>query len=174
MEKSWGPNYLKFGLGLASRRRSRRAPTSAPSHRATWLNSLGAEWRNSDSASTTASSSEFYQPFDDPQRGVRRAALQGDEKPIAFFVDGRPHRSNTWWRQTRVHVDVGVQNKFGELHFGGFVGRLRAKEDFGLTTVAPNYDIDQSGYTASATIDQIDRPQFPRNGILSPARGTTT
>ena len=169
VEKSWGPNYLKFGLGLASDDEQTRFNIGA-SHRATWLNSLGAEWRNDlQFGYHDRFSSEFYQPFAIRSGAFVAPRFEANEKPIAFFVDGS-RIGQYVVETTRVHVDVGVQNKFGELRFGGFVGRLRAKEDFGLTTVAPNYDIDQSGYTASATIDQIDRPQFPRNGMLASAR----
>ena len=45
IEKSWGPNYVKFGLGLAADSDQTRFNVGL-SHRATWLNSLGAEWRN--------------------------------------------------------------------------------------------------------------------------------
>jgi NTE family protein len=46
IEKSWGPNYLRFGLGYASDFSEEQRFNFSVMHRMTWLNSLGAEWRN--------------------------------------------------------------------------------------------------------------------------------
>jgi NTE family protein len=168
-EKSWGPNYVKFGLGLAADSDQTRFNVGL-SHRATWLNSLGAEWRNDAQLGfNTRFASEFYQPLSFRSGAFVAPRVELDERPIAFFLDGR--RIGEYVVQTaRVHLDAGLQNKYGEVRFGAFTGRLRANEDFGLVTGAPNFDIGQSGYTASATFDQIDRPQFPRNGVLASAK----
>ncbi len=46
IEKSWGPDYLRFGLGLSSDFQGDAYFNILASYRKTWLNSLGAEWRN--------------------------------------------------------------------------------------------------------------------------------
>ena len=46
MEKSWGPNYLRFGLGFSSDMKGDTFFNLLASYRRTWINSLGAEWRN--------------------------------------------------------------------------------------------------------------------------------
>jgi NTE family protein len=173
VEKSWGPHYVKFGLALASDKEQTRFDLAA-SHRATWLNSLGAEWRNDVQVGYhDRVSSEFYQPLHFRSGVFVAPRYQYDNKPIVFFVDGR--RVGEYMVQTsRVHLDVGAQNKYGELRLGAFTGRLKAEEDFGTVSLAPNYDINQTGYTASATFDQIDRPQFPRNGLLVTANAYGT
>ncbi len=64
IEKSWGPNYFKFGIGYATDFKSEQRFSAAFMYRMTWLNSLGAEWRTDarigyiDELYT-----EFYQPF---------------------------------------------------------------------------------------------------------------
>src|SRR5205085_2035815 len=40
VEKSWGPNYLRFGLGLVSDLKGDSYFNLAASHRRTWVNSL--------------------------------------------------------------------------------------------------------------------------------------
>ena len=45
VEKSWGPDYLRFGLGLSSDFKGDAYFNLLASYRKTWLNSLGAEWR---------------------------------------------------------------------------------------------------------------------------------
>ena len=169
IEKSWGPNYVKFGLGLAADSDQTRFNVGL-SHRATWLNALGAEWRNDAQLGFhNRFMSEFHQPLSFRSGAFVAPRLEFDERPIAFFIDGR--RLGEYVVQTaRAHLDAGLQNKYGELRLGVFAGRLKANEDFGLATGAPDFDIMQTGYTASATFDQLDRPQFPRNGVLASAK----
>lgn len=164
VEKSWGPNYVKFGLGVASDKEQTRFNLGA-SHRATWLNSFGAEWRNDlQLGYHDRVASEFYQPLHFRSGAFVAPRIEWEEKPIPFFI-ARRHVGEYRVQTTRVHLDLGAQNKYGELRVGGFAGRLEAREDFGTFTLAPNFDLDQTGYTVSAIFDQIDRPQFPRNGL---------
>ncbi len=46
VEKSWGPDYLRFGLALSSDFEGDAYFNVLASYRRTWLNSLGGEWRN--------------------------------------------------------------------------------------------------------------------------------
>lgn len=43
-EKSWGPDYLRFGLGLLTDSRDDTIVNGLVSYRRSWLNRLGAEW----------------------------------------------------------------------------------------------------------------------------------
>ncbi len=43
-EKSWGPDYLRFGLGLASDFQGDNQFNALVEYRKTWLNRLGGEW----------------------------------------------------------------------------------------------------------------------------------
>jgi NTE family protein len=173
VEKSWGPNYLKFGLGLAADREQTRFNVAA-SHRATWINALGAEWRNDlQTGYHDRFASEFYQPLHFRSGAFVAPRFEAQEKPIPFFFERR-HLGEYRVQTTRGHLDLGVQNKYGELRAGAFAGQLRAEEDFGVFRSAPNYDIGQIGYMASATFDQIDRPRFPRQGFLATLRAYGT
>jgi len=164
-EKSWGPNYVKFGLGLAADSDQTRFNLGM-SHRATWLNSLGAEWRNDVQLGFhNRLSSELYQPLSFRSGAFVAPRVELNERPIAFFVEGRRIGEYTV-ASSRLHLDAGLQNKYGEVRLGAFAGRLKATEDFGLITLLPDYSVAQTGYTAAATLDQIDRPQFPRSGVF--------
>ena len=97
--------------------------------------------------------SQSHQPLSFRSGAFVAPRVELDERPIAFFLDGR--RIGEYVVQTaRAHLDAGLQNKYGEVRLGVFAGRLRANEDFGLATGAPDFDIMQSGYTASVTFDQ--------------------
>ena len=65
VEKSWGPNYLRFGLGLSTDFSGDAFFNVIGSYRKTWLNSLGAEWRTDVQIGRTNHrlTSEFYQPL---------------------------------------------------------------------------------------------------------------
>jgi NTE family protein len=66
VEKTWGPDYVRFGLGLSSDFTSQSSFFNlAASYRKTWINSLGASWRNMvQFGFSNLIASEFYQPLD--------------------------------------------------------------------------------------------------------------
>jgi len=173
VEKAWGPDYLKFGLGVATDNDQARFSALAR-YRKTWLNSFGAEWRNDLQMGTyTRVASEFYQPL-----GLRAGAFVAPRfdytsDPVIFFSEGR-RLGEYKVSRTRIHIDGGVQNYLGEARAGVFAGRLKANEDFGLVTTVPDYDIRQAGYTFSATFDRLDNVNFPRNGFLARLTGFGT
>ncbi len=77
-EKAGGPNYLKFDLGLYGSEGRRPGFVVYAKHTRTWLNSLGAEWRNEVQLGYFNNlSTSFYQPLD-----VEPAVLRGTEGDI--------------------------------------------------------------------------------------------
>jgi NTE family protein len=164
-EKSWGPDFLKLGLSFASDAHQTRF-NAAVSHRSPWMNSLGAEWRNElrvghhDRLST-----EFFQPVSFRAGAFVAPRFDWRNEPIEFYVEGL--RIGGLEVQTaRLHLDAGLQNKFGELRAGVFTGRLYADTDFGIVPIFPDYDRRQAGYTLQAVFDQIDNPHLPQDGLL--------
>ncbi|HKU71503.1 MAG TPA: patatin-like phospholipase family protein, partial [Burkholderiales bacterium] len=68
-EKSWGPDYLRFGLGLATDFTGNNVFNVLASYRSTWLNRLGGEWlAEGQVGRDTHLYSEFYQPVDERGR----------------------------------------------------------------------------------------------------------
>lgn len=173
VEKSWGPNYLKFGLGLAADSENTRF-TANLSHRSTWVNRRGAEWRNDlQLGYLKRFASEFFQPLSLHSGAFIAPRFEAEDRPIVFFLGGRRVGEYRVAR-LRAQADAGLQNKYGELRAGLFAGRLKAREDFGTFRLAPDFDLFQIGYSASATFDQIDSPQFGRNGLLATLKTTGT
>ena len=165
VEKSWGPNYLKFGLGFASDSYQTRFDASA-SHRMTWLNSLGAEWRNDARIGyNELFSSEFYQPVSFRAGAFVAPRVEWRNDPLVYYIDGN-RVGGAEVQTARLHLDGGVQNKYGEARLGVFTGRLESRPDFGLLHVVPDEKLQQAGYTASFTFDQIDSPTLPRDGLF--------
>jgi NTE family protein len=166
VEKSWGPNYLKLGLGLASDSDQTRFNLAAM-YRKTWVNDRGAEWRNyANIGFRNELYTEFYQPLTIRSGAFTSARLEARDEPIVFFLDGR-RVGDYRVTHARAHFDFGLQNKFGELRFGLFAGSLHADEDFGFLPFAENISLRQVGYTANMVYDQIDDPNFPRKGLFA-------
>lgn len=173
IEKSWGPNYLKFGLGLASDAQQTRFNVNF-SHRATWLNERGAEWRNDlQLGYRKFLISEFFQPLSFNSEAFVAPRVDMQDVPITYYADGN-RIGDYRVRYARGHLDLGFGNQFGELRLGAFGGYLKASEDFGLIPFASDFSRTQVGYTASAIYDQIDSVRFPRDGLLAGLRSFGT
>ncbi len=171
IEKSWGPNYLRFGLGYASDFSEEQRFNFSVMHRMTWLNSLGAEWRNDVAVGYISRlHSEFYQPFT-RRVGVFAAPwLDLKREPINYYI------SDDWVGEYLVNtirggLDLGVQGRLGEVRLGFFQGKLKTDGRFGILSagsgrLVPDYDVHQGGWMGSFVLDQLDRADFPRTGIL--------
>ena len=81
-EKSYGPNYLKFDLGLYGSEDGDLGFVVYGKHTRTWLNSLGAEWRNEvQLGHFNTLSTSLYQPLDVAQ---------------TFFVEPKLFWTRSW------------------------------------------------------------------------------
>ena len=170
IEKSWGPNYFRFGLGYASDFDEDQRFNFSVMHRMTWLNSLGAEWRNDLTMGyVNAFHTEFYQPFT-RRVGVFAAPwLDLKRAPINYYIE------DDWVGEYKVStlrggLDLGVQGRLGELRLGFFQGKLKTDQRFGVlsagTSLVPEYDLWQGGWMGRFVIDQLDNVNFPREGFL--------
>jgi NTE family protein len=172
VEKSWGPDYLRFGLGLTSDFKGGAYFNALGSYRKTWLNSLGAEWRTDAQVGRTSSLiSEFYQPLnaerdyfvaphiDFEQRAAQ--LYQGDTKIATYDIASR-----------LVGMDIGTQfRRYGELRLGVVRGTLKPTLDTGPESLSPGESsIAQGALTARLVLDQLDSVHFPRSGWRGGAR----
>jgi NTE family protein len=164
-EKAWGPNYLRFGLGLGSDLAGDSFFNIAASYRRTWINDRGAEWRTDGQIGrTTRLLTEFYQPFEPggtwfvAPRGVieRRAAdlFQGTERIARYLI-----------RTTQGEIDLGANlSPYGEARVGYVTGRVNASLETGPEVLAPGEGVKQGAIVARGIIDQLDSANFPRYG----------
>lgn len=166
VEKSWGPDYLRFGLGLSSDFSGDAFFNLLGSYRKTWLNSLGAEWRTDvQFGHTSGLYSEFYQPlsaqgtfFVAPHAAIERrtADLYQDDDRIASYET----------TSTLAGVDLGTQfERYGELRLGMLGGKLKPRLDTGPQSLSPGEgSITQGAFTSRLILDQLDSVHFPRSG----------
>jgi NTE family protein len=166
VEKSWGPNYLRFGLGFSSDLKGENFFNLLTTYRQTWLNSLGAEWRNDLQFGQTISlTSEFYQPLDPRQYFFVAPRIELQRRVIDLF-QGNQRLASYDVRYARAGVDVGAQaTRYGELRLGLLTGRLDASLNTGPPELAPPAGhVKQGAFTSRILFDQLDSAIFPRSG----------
>lgn len=166
VEKSWGPNYLRFGLGLSSDFSGDAFFNILGSYRKTWINDRGAEWRTDvQLGHTSGLYTEFYQPFSATSRFFiaphaaierRTADLYRDDDRVASYE----------MTSMLGGVDVGSQfSRYGEFRIGAVGGRLKPQLDTGPESLSPGESrIIQGAWRARLKLDQLDSVHFPRSG----------
>jgi NTE family protein len=163
-EKSWGPDYLRFGLGLASDFSGDSQFNLLAQYRRTWLNHLGAEWTTeAQIGQDTRLSTEFYQPLDNAGRWfvapialigqITRGLFVGDDKVANYLIS-----------VAQAGVDAGaVLGTWGQLRLGPVWSRVHARVDTG-SPLLPSLRETTAGMRFGLFIDQTDSAFFPRAG----------
>ena len=164
-EKSWGPDYLRFGLGLASDFQGDNAFNALVQYRKTWLNRLGGEWdTEAQVGQNTYLFTQFIQPVEESgiwlvaPHGkigqVTRGVFAGDDKVAEYLVG-----------LGQVGVDVGAElGTWGQLRLGPIWSRVNARVDTG-SPVLPSVKETTAGLRALLFVDQTDHAFFPRQGF---------
>ena len=166
MEKSWGPNYLRAGLGLSSDFKGDAFFNLLASYRMTWLNSLGAEWRwDLQMGRTNRVSTEFTPPL---QRGPGlfiAPRLEYERRNLDVF-QGEQRVASYDTNESLAGIELGTQiTRYGETRLGYAALRTRATLDTGLPILeVPDGHVNYAGFTWRSIIDQLDSLNFPRSG----------
>jgi NTE family protein len=168
-EKSWGPDYLRFGVGLASDFRGENPFNALVSYRKTWLNRLGGEWLNEIQVGRDSRLfSEFYQPVEERGRlFVAPYGSVGQSLRSVFLGADKIAEYDT--REARVGLDAGaVLGTWGEARIGPLWRRVRAEVDTG-SPVLPSFNETLAGMRARLFVDQLDHAFFARSGYRAAA-----
>ncbi len=163
-EKEWGPDYLRFGLGLESDFQGDNAFNLLVQYKRTWLNRLGAEWlTEAQVGQDTHLFSEFYQPLN--EGGVwfgslygavgqtTRGVFQGDNK-IADYLIG----------SARGGADLGVHARHARL------AAHRADVDAGPRARRHRRSDPAVRHRAHRRRARVPRPRRPRPRLVSAER----
>ncbi|CAN7698604.1 patatin-like phospholipase family protein [Cupriavidus necator] len=169
VEKSYGPDYLRFGLGLSSDFRGDAYFNLVGSYRRTWLNALGAEWRTDAQVGQTSSLiSEFYQPLDTRQYFFIAPRIELERRPVNVF-QGSTRIATYDLRRFDIALDAGSQfTKYGELRVGVQTGSEHATLSTGPESLSPGPgNIRRGAITGRLFFDQLDSVDFPRFGYAA-------
>jgi NTE family protein len=165
-EKNWGPNYLKADLGLYTTSEGDLTFTLYGRHARTWVNSLGAQWRNElQFGGDNLLATSFYQPLDISQRFFMEPRLSfSAEYENLFFEDERVARYE--FRDAMAQVDFGVNaGRYAQARIGYAYDRRKVRVDVGSPLLSES-DPTDAGVTLSAQYDS-------RNTAFAPTKGMT-
>ena len=164
-EKEWGPDYLRFGIGLASDFEGDSIFNVLVQYRRTWLNRLGAEWiTEAQLGQISFLSTEFMQPVH--ERGVYFIAPYariGKTTRSLFIHEDRVAEYVA--RDSRFGLDAGANlGTWGEMRLGALWRRVNAEVETG-SALFPDIEERTAGMRARLIADQLDNPWFPRSGF---------
>jgi NTE family protein len=173
-EKPWGPNYLQFGLQIASDDDGGTQLQFLANLTKTQINSRGAEWRNDlllgDNRRVF---SELYQPLDFDGKFFIAPRIDLKEQKPRLFESGQPVAE----LETNIQsfgLDVGYQaGTYAELRLGAIAGNGDVSLETG--TLPPELeddlrDVDFGGLRLLIRSDRLDSATIPHTGWSSSFR----
>lgn len=164
IEKTWGPNYLRFGLALASDFSGDSQFNALVQYRRTWMNRLGAEWVTEvQIGQDTHFATEFYQPLNEAGKWFIAPNVYVGQQTRSVFI-GEDKVADYLTSLTQGGLDAGaVLGTWGQLRFGPVMSRVYARVETG-SPVLPSVRQTTSGLRAGLFIDQTDNAWFARSG----------
>ena len=163
-EKSWGSDYLRFGLGLASDFQGDNQFNALVQYRKTWLNRLGGEWTTeAQIGQNTHVFTEFYQPLNEEGHWfIAPNALIGQQTRAVFVEQDKV--ANYLISSGEAGVDVGTNlGTWGQLRAGAVWSKVFARVDTG-SPVLPTVRQTTAGLRAALFVDQTNTAWFPTDG----------
>ena len=164
-EKSWGPNYLRFGLSLNTDLQGDTAFNLLVGHKRTWVNSLGAEWINEVALGTVNRyATEFYQPL--TLGNFMFASAHGlIQRGPEYVFEGTQRIAEYSVLTETAGIDVGTPlSTVGEIRLGYLWTHQRGNPTIAVPGF-PSAVSTESGGRVLLRWDGLDNPFFPRRGI---------
>ena len=168
-EKSTGPDYLRFGLALASDFQGENIFNLLVQYRKTWLNRLGGEWLTEAQIGQNAYLlTEFIQPVEARGRYFVAPYARISQATRGVFV-GENRVAEYDAKEARFGLDTGaVLGTWGEARLGALWRHVDAKVDTGSPAL-PAINENTAGPRALLFVDQLDHAWFPRAGFRATA-----
>jgi NTE family protein len=166
-EKNWGPNYLNVDFGMYASEDGDLTFTLYGRHVRSWVNSLGAEWRNeAQVGGQTLFSTSFFQPLDPAHRFfVEPKVLYSRSLEDLFFKDERIARYS--FGDLGGTVDFGVNvGPYAQARVGYVYSHRDVKVDIG-SPLMPENEVVDAGILLSAAYDSRDTAFSPTRGIAA-------
>ncbi|HUL96069.1 MAG TPA: patatin-like phospholipase family protein [Usitatibacter sp.] len=164
IEKSWGPDYLRFGLNLATDVQTESQFNIRALYRKTWINSFGGEFLTIfQVGQEQALGFEWYQPVTYRQDWFVRP-YAGIASHVAGVYFNGDRAADYLVRESNAGVDFGARlGTYGQAKVGWIERKERASLETG-SPLLPNADFRVGGLTGNLDIDQYDLPYFPTSG----------
>jgi NTE family protein len=162
--KSWGPNYVRFGLNLEDDFAGNSRYNAAMRLIMTELNALGGEWlADLQIGENPKVFTEFYQPLSLTSRYFIAPQFDFEERSV-FELNDRDRIAEYRVRTVQGGLDVGREiSNWGEIRLGVRRGEGRSRVLIGDPTL-PTDEFQRGGYFARFSYDKLDSIFFPRHG----------
>ncbi|MHB8138760.1 MAG: patatin-like phospholipase family protein [Smithellaceae bacterium] len=165
LEKSWGPNYFRFGLGLEDSFKGSSSYALTAKFTKTAINRLAGEWSTEVRIGENPRIlTEFYQPIDDSLSYF--IAVNAGYRVRDFNEFNEDGDITTQYRARSVHIGLDVGRQFG--NWGEL--RLGINREYGHIKVlvgeqiGPDDPYNRGSIYASAAYSTLDNYIFPLSG----------
>ena len=167
IEKSWGPNYVRFGLNLESNFKGSSTHNAIASITSTPLNSFGGEWRTElQVGSEQFISTEFYQPLDKAQNYFASTKAIYSELHFARYQNGEQISD---YKSSSATINISAGRAFDN-NVQLSAGLVKGKGDTDLligSRPATEQDSHIGARYVNFAYDKLDSVNFPKQGALS-------
>lgn len=162
--KSWGPNYLRFGLNLQDDFQGNSRYNAAARFILTEIDPLGAELlTDAQIGSNPKLVSEFYQPMDAQRRWFVAPSARIEARDLPIYRNDI-EVADFRLREVEADLDFGRNlGNWGEVRAGYHRLNSAARVRFGNPNlVQPTFNRGQ--YFSKVSYDRLDNLDFPRDG----------
>jgi NTE family protein len=165
VEKSWGPDYLRFGLQLDSNLGQGSSYQLRAAYHKTWINRLGGELLlAADIGSNTGAGVDWYQPVTaDGRWFVEAGASYRRERADYWLLDQRVAQ----YSNARSLLQLGVGPAFprlGQASVGWREQRVSSELETGVDIFRLAPEEKSGGWVLGLDLDRFDALYFPTRG----------
>ena len=170
-EKSWGPNILRFDVGLYMGTDTNTAFTIGGDYLRTWINNRGGELHGAlRFGRTSRFDASLYQPIDTPQAWFVEPGVTAQRSIEDIYADGEAV-TRYEFKQATGYFDIGrVFGTRSELRAGIRAGSQWAKRQIAFTDLPEINGEGYGGVSLSYTYDSRDRDALASKGVLTRIR----
>lgn len=165
VEKSWGPDYLRFALNLETDTNQGSSFGLRAAYQKTWINELGGDLLAVVGiGSNLGAAVDFYQPLDPAQHffvetGVKYSRVQQniyqDNKRVAQYINS----------DSAFALSLGTNfGSLGQARLGWIYQDRSFDRDIGSFSLPDNFTTSYSGWNARLSLDQMNRLYFATEG----------
>lgn len=170
-EKSWGPNIVRFDIGLQTGTDFDTAFVLGGTYLRSWVNSLGGEVHGALFVGRTSDATlSLYQPLETRMRYFVEPGVSARRSSEDFFDDGNAV-ARFDLESMLARLDVGrVFGTRADLRVGVVTGVQSADRDIGATDIPQLTNEGYGGWMVRAVYDTRDRPDVATHGLLGRLR----
>jgi NTE family protein len=166
--KSWGPNYVRFGLELQDDFEGSNSFNAGVRTQVTEVNRFGAEWQTDlRIGASPRLFTEFYQPIGYASDWFVAPRLLVERRNFDIIQDDQ-HLATFRVRNQEAGLDLGREfGVWGEMRFGLVRGEGRQHllvGDPDDPDLPPRTDFDRGELFSRFSVDRLDDVYFPRDG----------